>query len=55
MEKTVKCPVCKNANLEVKIEEGYEIDFDRPFSEHTHITWCDNCKRKIRYSVKKKD
>lgn len=52
MEKAVKCPVC-NHEIDIKLENGYEVDWNRPFKEHTHICFCDNCKRKIRYSVKK--
>lgn len=53
MEKAVKCPVCKKLALVVSINDGYEVDFCKPLKEHTNTGYCDNCKRKIKYSVKK--
>lgn len=53
MEKTVKCPCCKRGKLEIELADGYEIDFNKPFKEHTHRTVCENCLRVIKYSVKK--
>jgi hypothetical protein len=55
MEKSVKCPCCKKGDLDLKLGNGYEVDFNRPFKEHTHRTICDNCLRTIKYSVKKSD
>lgn len=55
MEKTVKCPCCKKEALEINLPKGYEVDFDKPFREHTHKTVCSNCFRVIKYSVKNSD
>lgn len=53
MEKTVKCPACKKGILDIDLDSGYEVDFNRPFKEHTHRTICENCLRTIKYSIKK--
>lgn len=51
----IMCPVCKRNYLEIELNEGYEVDLSKRLSEHTHSVYCDNCKRKIRYSIKKKE
>jgi hypothetical protein len=52
MEKTVKCPACKKGILDIELEKGLEVDFNKPFKEHTHRCVCENCLRTIKYSVK---
>lgn len=55
MDKTIKCPIC-NHNIDgVKLSNGYEVIFNKPLKELPYIVWCDNCKRKIKYDVKKVD
>lgn len=49
---TENCPVCGKP-LRIKLESNEVVDWDKPFREHTHIVFCDNCKRKIRYSIKR--
>lgn len=52
--KKVLCPCCKNGVLEIEVENGYEVDFNKPLKEHNRKVICTNCVRTIRYSVKKR-
>ena len=55
MEKAIKCPIC-NHNIEsIKLSNGFEVIFNKPLKELPYIAWCDNCKRKIKYDIKKVD
>lgn len=53
MREDVLCPVCKRKDMPLKIDvkDGDSVSFD--LREYTHIVFCDNCKRKIKYSIKK--
>lgn len=55
MENSVLCPCCKRADMPLNIEipDGYEVDFD--MRQFTHKTFCENCRRVIKYSLKKKE
>jgi hypothetical protein len=53
MEQFVKCPICGKYDIKVKVPYGYEVDFDRPLSEHKLKTVCVECNKIIKYSVKK--
>lgn len=45
----ILCPVCK-AELNLSIKDNCKISFD--MREATQKTWCNNCKRNIKYTVK---
>ncbi len=51
--KTVKCPICNHTLENVKMANGFEVEFNKPLKVLPYVTWCDNCKRKIKYDVKK--
>lgn len=54
MEKYVICPCCKRADkpLDIEVPDGFDVDFD--MRHYTHKTFCDNCRRVIKYSFKQK-
>lgn len=54
MDKTIKCPICNHA-LDIKVSKGYEMTFNKPLKELPYVVWCDNCKRKIKYDISKKE
>ena len=47
------CPKCGNGVLRFSIKSGYEIDFD--LKKSNEFVFCQNCKRKISYSVQPKN
>lgn len=47
----VKCPICGN-NRFMTVSDDIFIDFD--LREADQKTFCDNCKRRIRFSEKKR-
>jgi uncharacterized protein YbaR (Trm112 family) len=47
----VNCPICGKP-LEIILDATEIVDWNKPLREHTHIIFCNNCKRKIRYSIK---
>lgn len=48
-----ECPMCNAKALKFYIKDGFKADFDVTKANQTTI--CPNCKRKISYSVQKKE
>lgn len=48
---TVLCPCCRNREkpLDIDVPEGYDVNFD--IRKYTHIVFCKNCNRRIKYSL----
>ena len=44
----ILCPVCK-ADLNLCVKENLKVDFD--MRKATQKTWCNNCKRYIKYNI----
>lgn len=53
--KIVKCPICNHTLENVTLANGFDVEFNKPLKFLPYITWCDNCKRKIKYDVIKSD
>ena len=54
MIEKVVCPCCKSESkpLEIDVPNGFVVDFDMRY--YTHKVFCENCRRTIKYSFKKK-
>lgn len=55
MNDKILCPCCKRIDkpLEIEVPDGYFVDFD--LRHYTHKIMCENCRRTIKYSFKKKN